>query len=203
MVLLLAYMTLGSCYSAVARRWSMSRAVYFTFITTSTVGLGDMTLGWDSMQQVVLGIVVVMPGLVVFTLFTSLGAEWSARTAKAAHKRGVQALEKPNHSHRHATKTHREHSSTEDGGSSAAAARQPSPGDGAQEGSLPRDSRRDASHSDSMLAPAATRGGSKAKVHPDDPPQGEAHASSHTQVEDIQGAATVDVPGTNGASSDR
>lgn len=46
------------------------------------------------MLQVVFGILVVMPGLVVFTLFTSLGAEWSAATAKAAHKQGQGVIEK-------------------------------------------------------------------------------------------------------------
>lgn len=184
-------------------RWSMSRAVYFTFITTSTVGLGDMTLGWDSMQQVVLGIVVVMPGLVVFTLFTSLGAEWSARTARAANKQAQRAIDVVDrhaslcvHNHHH----HRTGRSPSVAGSSSASTRRHSSDGAAPHNHTPR---RD-SPAAAGVGGGAGSSSNTAKVFPEDPStpqqqQGDAR-SAHTQVEEFEAGAAADNPGTSDES---
>ena len=69
-VLVLLYMLLVAAYAShhiASSTSSYFEALYFVFVTMSTIGLGDYTLGDHSMAYVVFEIVLLFPGLVFFT----------------------------------------------------------------------------------------------------------------------------------------
>ena len=80
---LIAYLLLVALYAMVRGGWDFGSAIYFVFVTVSTVGLGDLTLPRDTIGDVVLQFLLFYPGLALFAEFVALGNE-ASRVADAA-----------------------------------------------------------------------------------------------------------------------
>ena len=73
--LLLLYCPVLALYSAYKMNWSTQKSLYFVFVTFSTVGLGDLTLTYKTVSEVVLQYLLFVPGLAFFSEYVSVGVE--------------------------------------------------------------------------------------------------------------------------------
>jgi len=82
--LLVIYLLLVALYTGLRYGSEFGTSIYFAFITVSTVGLGDETLGYQSVGDVVLQYLIFFPGLALFAEFVALGGEASRKVDEAA-----------------------------------------------------------------------------------------------------------------------
>ena len=83
--LLITYLMLVALYATLRQTgWSFGASLYFVFVTISTVGLGDMTLGCTFIGDVLLQFLLFFPGLALFSEFIALGNEYSRMAEEQA-----------------------------------------------------------------------------------------------------------------------
>jgi len=76
-LLLCVYHVLVALCAMAWEGWDIEISVYFTFITISTIGLGDFTLSHQSVGSVLGQFVLLCPGLALFAEFVAIGLEIS------------------------------------------------------------------------------------------------------------------------------
>jgi len=59
------------------------RALYFLFVTVSTVGFGDVVMQYDSVGIVILQYILFLPGLALFTEYTQIGIQYARSWRRA------------------------------------------------------------------------------------------------------------------------
>ena len=83
-LLLAAYLAAAALVAAYREDLPFGVALYFVFVTVSTVGLGDYTLRGATIGDVLVQLVVFLPGLALFAEFINLGNEASAHADETA-----------------------------------------------------------------------------------------------------------------------
>ena len=89
-VLVLVWVGLGSLYFAIAEDWGYGQALYFSFVTLSTIGLGDFTPS-NQVSYIVLYIFT-LTGLGLLAVFINLVAAFAEGVRKEAQRLSKRAL---------------------------------------------------------------------------------------------------------------
>ena len=92
-VALVVYLLIAATYAMVQGGWDLGSAIYFVFVTVSTVGLGDLTLPMASIGEVVAQFLIFYPGLALFAEFIALGGEATRAADAAAAQLSSAAIE--------------------------------------------------------------------------------------------------------------
>jgi len=90
LVLVLVLIGLGSVYFAIAEGWGYGQALYFSFVTLSTIGLGDFTPA-TQVSYIVLYIFT-LTGLGLLAVFINLVAAFAEGVRKEAQRLSKRAL---------------------------------------------------------------------------------------------------------------
>ena len=89
-VLVLVWVGLGSLYFAIAEDWGYGQALFFSFVTLSTIGLGDFTPS-NQVSYIVLYIFT-LTGLGLLAVFINLVAAFAEGVRKEAQRLSKRAL---------------------------------------------------------------------------------------------------------------
>ena len=91
-ILLLVYMLTGALVPAYAEGWAYLDALYFVFVSISTIGFGDYAMQSASISRTVMQMLFLLPGMIIFALFVNLGEEASREAnTRASEKAAVAA----------------------------------------------------------------------------------------------------------------
>ena len=92
--LLLVYMLAGALIPAYAEGWAYLDALYFVFVSISTIGFGDYAMISDSVARTVMQMLFLLPGMIIFALFVNLGDEASREASARASGKAASAAER-------------------------------------------------------------------------------------------------------------
>ena len=89
--LLVVYMLAGALLAAYAESWAYLDALYFVFVSVSTIGFGDYAIQADTVAQTVMQMFFLLPGMIIFALFVNLGEEASREASAQASAKAALA----------------------------------------------------------------------------------------------------------------